>query len=151
MKIITTLVTILIISNICYANKFDRKSFIIKTENTKTQNFEKSLVLLSKRVGDSNVAIKVKERNSGLIVMEGNMKCGALSQWMAPDMVLKFMLTVNSKNKKVRMLFENLIHNETWDYATVNTKEKREKVSKECLAPVVAEMKQALNKKDDEW
>ncbi len=128
-----------------------QKAYIIETKHKKTKNYNKSLIYLSKSIGDSNSAIKAKDKDEGMVVMKGLVVCDVLKQLGAPSMNLEFSLTINSKDKKVRMLFEDLRmtgNGSQWDYATLNTKVKTDKALT-CLSPVVEGLKKALNKSSD--
>lgn len=124
-----------------------QKSFIIETKNDKNKNYSASLIHLSKNVGDSNHAIKVQDKEAGIIVIKGLVGCNVFKQMGAPDMNLEFNLTVNSKDQKVRVLFEDMVMTgpgSEWEYAALSNAERVEKAAT-CLSTVVDGLKKELN------
>jgi hypothetical protein len=123
-----------------------QRSYIIESKNDKAKNYSIALAHLAKNVGDANHAIKVQDKAEGTIVMKGLVICNELKQLGAPDMNLEFNLTVNSKEQKVRMLFEDMEMTgpgSQWEYASLSSPERVEKVAT-CLTPFVEGLKKDL-------
>lgn len=124
-----------------------QKSYIIESKNDKAKNFSLSLAHLSKNVGDSNHAIKLQDKEDGTIIMKGLVTCNVFKQLGAPDMNLEFNLTVNSKDQKIRVFFEDLTMTgpgSQWEYAILNNASKVEQASK-CLDGIIDGLKKELS------
>lgn len=123
-----------------------QKSYIVETKNDKNKNYSLSLAHLSKSVGDANHAIKMQDKDEGIIIMKGLVGCNVFKQLGAPDMNLEFNLTVNSKDQKVRVLFEDMVMTgpgSEWEYASLNTPARVDQAAT-CLTNVVDGLKKEL-------
>lgn len=94
-----------------------------KTSATKDQVYTSSLAYIAKNFGDSNPAIKVKDKDAGMIVTKGNIVCNSLRQAGYPnDYSLKFNLSIKTKDNAYLMVFDDLqmLHNDVlpvrWEY-----------------------------------
>ena len=113
-----------------------------KTNLSKSEAYIKGLAYISKSFGDSNHAIKAKDKTSGMIVVKGNVDCSVFNQTGDPNSYnLHFVLTFQTKDNKVRLLFEDLFMSDnlgkptTWSYLQL-TDAKQVKKAEPCLYSV---------------
>lgn len=113
-----------------------------KTSATKDQAYTSSLAYIAKNFGDSNHAIKAKDKDAGIIVLKGNINCNTLRQAGDPnDYSLKFNLSIKAKDSSYLLVFDDLqMLNDQgqmvrWDYNQIVDADKVSKV-KPCLDPV---------------
>ena len=133
-----------------------RINFIEKTNLSKDENYNKSLEYLSKNLGDSNYAIKVNDKTSGTIITRASVICNNLRQFGdTNEYSLKFNLTINSKNNKIRFLFEdlqivdkvgNLVR---WEYNQITDSSKIKKIES-CLHPIKSGILNSLTSQE-QW
>lgn len=112
---------------------------VVKTKMSKENAYSTALTYIAKNFGDSSKVIKMKNLESGTIVLKGNTSCNIFRQ--AGDInnyLLQFTLTIMLKNQKAKLHYENLyISSNTgnpigWEYNRISSKEKLRK-SMGCL------------------
>lgn len=113
-----------------------------RTSVTKGQAYTSSLAYIAKNFGDSNHAIKVKDKDAGMIVTKGNIICNSLRQSGDPnDYSLRFNLSIKANDNTYHLIFDDLqMLNEQglpvrWEYNQITDGEKVSKV-KPCLEPI---------------
>lgn len=100
------------------------------------------MAFLAKNVGDANSAIKMQDKDAGMIIYKGNVPCGIFKQFGdTNDYIVQFNMTAKADNKLLKLSFEDLVMaNEygapfKYDYGQITDSSKVEKV-KECLLPI---------------
>jgi len=128
---------------------------VLDTSFLKNENYVKALQFFSTRFGDSSKAIKLSDKGAGMIVAKGNTPCNSLKQFGdVNDYSLQFELTVETKDKKIRVAFENLVmitdlgQPVRWSNNQMSSVSNVEK-AKECLAPIISSFKASLSEKSD--
>lgn len=82
-------------------------TFVEKTTATQAQAYQRAMTYLAKNLGDSNLAIKVKDEKAGTIVTQIAIDCSDLRTFMDLNRhVLWANLEFNAKDNKARMVFE---------------------------------------------
>lgn len=113
------------------------------TTKTSTRGFSSALAYLSTAIKSPDKAIKFKDKNAGLFVLESSVKCNELRQFGDPkSYLLKFTLTAQYKNGSLKLDFQNMfMANLTgepvgWSYNQISSKKKLEEV-KPCLNSLI--------------
>lgn len=161
MRFIVFALTLLIITGCTMAQlapASDRRVEIIqKTKATKTEAYNKALVYFGKRLGDSNHASKVADKEQGQIVIKANMPCNVFRQSLDPkEYFLAFDLDFQAKDNRVRLVFEDMRilddHGQLFifDYNQLVSAEQTQK-AKSCLADVARGLASEINKTTEEW
>lgn len=122
-----------------------------RTSVSKNEAYTSSLAYVAKNFGDSNHAIKAKDKDSGMIVLKGNINCNTLRQTGDPnDYSLKFNLTIKAIDNAYLLVFDDLQmlteqgQMVRWNYNQIIDAEKVSKV-KPCLDPVRDGLMNELN------
>lgn len=112
---------------------------VVQTKMSKNKAYNTALAFIAKSFGNSNKVLKMKNKDSGTIVLKGNTACNIFRQsGDINNYSLQFTLTIMLKNKKAKLQYENLyISSETgtpisWAYNQLSSKENVKK-SMQCL------------------
>lgn len=113
----------------------------------------KTLIFLSKKFGDANSAIKLKEPDLGLIVAKGNIDCKAMNMGngFAKEESISFDVEFVLENKKAVIKFENILGKAsvqgTPSYdneSRPSSKEEMASVVKDCLDPFLKTIQEEI-------
>jgi hypothetical protein len=131
-------------------------SEVIKTKYSKTQNYSKAMTYFAQSYGNAKKAIISKDSNSGTIIADGNVTCNVFRQTGdINNYSLAYRMTFNSKNKKIRLKYEdlriinNLGENVGWSYNQLTSKSDSEKAIKKCLKPLISDIKKSITVSDN--
>ncbi len=129
-------------------------TFVKETSQKKEVNHSKAMEYFSKTFQDISSTLKRNDLASQTIILKGNIACNLFRQTGdINDYSLHFILTVDSKDKKIRFLFEDLfIAHATgqpvmWAYNQLSDKEKVQQAGN-CLKPLMDGVLSSINKKD---
>lgn len=113
--------------------------------------YTSTMVYLAKNLGDANSAIKMQDKEAGMIISKGNTLCNAFRQFGDPnDYNLSFNLTVKAENKSLKLTFDDLAIKDksgalfNYDYNQITDASKVEK-AKECLSPIKDAILSSIN------
>lgn len=113
-----------------------------KVKGTKNQLYVATLTSLTKNLGNSNSAIKMQDKDAGVIVAKMNISCNIFRQTGdINEYSLSFNFSSKASDNLLKMDFEDLKivgdtgKEVTWEYNQITNKEKVEK-AKACLEPV---------------
>lgn len=109
------------------------------------------MAYFAKNAGDANSAIKMQDKDSGMIVFKGNTPCNVFRQFGdVNDYFVKFSLTTKADNKLLKLTFEDLFMADkfgtpfSYEYGQLTDASKVEKV-KECLSPIKSSILSSIN------
>lgn len=109
------------------------------------------MAYLAKSLGDANAAIKMQDKEAGMIISRGNSTCNVFRQFGDPnDYNVRFNLTAKAENKSLKLIFEDLVIVDkngapfNFDYGQLTDTSKVEKV-KECLLPIKSSILSSVN------
>jgi hypothetical protein len=109
------------------------------------------MAYLAKTSGDSNSAIKMQDKEAGIIIFKGNTSCNVFRQFGdVNDYFVKFNLTAKADNKLLKLTFEDLVMADkfgtpfNYEYGQITDAAKVEKV-KECLSPIKSSILTSIN------
>ena len=132
-----------------------KTQWVETTTQTKATAYNRTLAYLSKNLGDSNHAVKMKDADSGQIIAHMNVTCNQFRQGGDPhDYNLAFNLDFQAKDNRVRMTFEDMTMLDKngaavgWAYNQITDAKKAED-AKVCLAPVKEGILRALQGAND--
>lgn len=130
--------------------------WVENTSASKADGYSTALTFFAQKFKDFDSVAKLKDPNSGTLVMKGNAPCNIFRQFGdVNDYSLQFTLTFQSKDKKSRFLFEDLMmisdrgNPISWGYNQITSAEQVEK-AKACIEPIKKELIAKLSKKT-EW
>lgn len=109
------------------------------------------MAFLAKNSGDANSAIKMQDKDSGMIIFKGSTPCNVFRQFGdVNDYFVKFNLTTKADNKLLKLTFEDLTMADkfgtpfSYEYGQLTDASKVEKV-KECLSPIRSSILSSMN------
>ncbi len=119
-----------------------QKAYTFETALDKNKAFKKLLLWSAKTFADSNEVIKLKDAETGMMVVKGNLSCKALKlgSGYGEDQRVKFTLEFSVENKKIDVKVTDLIGTSPGSYddsARPSTKEEAELAFKECIDPFI--------------
>lgn len=122
-----------------------------RTSVSQNQAYTASLAYIAKNFGDANHAIKVKDKDAGMIVSKGNIVCNVLRQSGDPkDYSLKFNMSIKAIDHAYSLVFDDLQMLDDqglpvrWEYNQITDSGKVSKV-KSCLEPLRQGLLNELN------
>jgi hypothetical protein len=109
------------------------------------------MAFLAKNAGDANSAIKMQDKDAGMIIFKGNTPCDIFKQFGdTNDYFVQFNMTAKADNKLLKLSFEDLTMADKfgtpfrYDYGQITDSSKVEKV-KECLLPIKKSILSSIN------
>ena len=109
------------------------------------------MAFFAKNAGDANSAIKIQDKEAGMIIFKGNTPCDIFKQFGdTNDYFVQFNLTTKAENKSLKLTFEDLVMADKfgapfrYDYGQITDASKAEKV-KECLLPIKSSILSSVN------
>lgn len=122
-----------------------------RTQASKDEAYNSSLAYIAKNFGDSNHAIKMKDKDAGMIISKGNIICNALRQsGDVNDYSLRFNMSIRAKNNSYSLVFDGLEMLDErgipvrWEYNQITDETKVSKI-KVCLDPIKKGLFDELN------
>lgn len=122
-----------------------------KASGNKSAIYTSVLGYLAKNLGDSNSAIKMQDKDSGMIITKMNIDCNVLRQFGDVNgYYVQTNLTSKSEDNSLKLIFEDLVMVDKlgtpfkYDYGQITDQTKVEKI-KECLIPVKDSILNSIN------
>ncbi len=117
----------------------------------KSTIYTSTMAFFAKNAGDANSAIKMQDKEAGMIIFKGNTPCDIFKQFGdTNDYFVQFNLTTKAENKSLKLTFEDLVMADKfgtpfrYDYGQITDASKVEKV-KDCLLPIKNSILSSLN------
>jgi hypothetical protein len=136
----------------------ERKAeYIESIPGNKNELFNRALTYLSKKVTDSNHAIKLRDDSSAKIVAHLNTPCNAVrSALYIYELDADFNLDFQAKDSKVRVAFEDIViidrqSNHISYMGQVDSKENFDKVVGECIKPIYSDLLKSIKTTQASW
>lgn len=128
-----------------------------ETNANKSTAYNRALGHLAKNFKDANHAIKIQNKDDAEIIAKGNISCNIFRNFGdINEYNLQFDLDFQAKDKKVRLVFEDLMITGTdgrmpaFASSQITNAEKLEK-AKECLEPIRNDLLKAIKGNSDNW
>jgi len=126
-----------------------QKEYAFAIKSDKKTAYTKYLIWLAKKLVDSNKAIKFKDADLGIVIINPTTPCDVLKfgSGFGKDQRIDFSLEVTFKDNIFEAKIEDLIGRSPGTYddaARPSTKEEAELAFKSCVEPYLAEIKSAL-------
>lgn len=162
MKVVVLMLTMFILTSCASMNpqltpEQSQRSYVVDTKGSQKDNHTKSNLFIAKIFNSANNVIQMNNPESGTLVVKGITHCPTIKASVLNDPAdISFTLTVNSKQDKVRFLFENIsVSYTTAEYGKANrndlisSKEDQDALTACLKADFVDGFAEV--KKDDNW
>ncbi len=164
-KILLVLVLAGSVTCISVAKIEDRQTQVIhETTIKKNEAYDRGLIWIAKRAGNSNYSIKIQDKNEGRIIARVSTACrplNGLTSNITMATKVDFNIDYTAKDGKVRIIFDDILALQTNAQNPLGVpvgpedKSELDVIDKICLAPLRTELiaaiegKAANTKKDD--
>jgi len=122
-----------------------------KVTGNKSAIYTSVLGYLAKNLGDSNSAIKMQDKDSGMIITKMNVDCNVFRQFGdVNSYFVQTNLTAKAEENNLKLSFEDLVMVDklgtpfSYEYGQITDQSKTEKV-KECLTPIKDSILSSIN------
>ncbi|TGN00317.1 DUF4468 domain-containing protein [Leptospira dzoumogneensis] len=154
MKIFGAILPLILVSCVTLAPKQLREtSRIVETNVKKDEAYDRALIWFAKNLNNANWAVQIKDKVNGRIVSNIKYTCDNISLTqtaLGNRNNIDFTVDVTTKDKKVRIIFENIVYS-VWNIRAGETvhgptdEEDVKEIDEKCLKDIRQDLLNAIN------